>query len=53
MSRSSLNMAAFILVGFVLITAAATLAFFASPEAVRSPLPETYNSLLLEVFANR
>ncbi|CUH45378.1 hypothetical protein [Ruegeria atlantica] len=53
MSRSSLNMAGFILVGIALTTAAVSLAFFVSPEAVRSPPPDTYNSLLLEMFANR
>jgi hypothetical protein len=47
-------MAGFILVGIALTTAAVSLAFFASPEAVRSPPPpEIYNSLLLEMFANR
>ncbi|MBO9447351.1 hypothetical protein [Ruegeria sp. R14_0] len=53
MIRSTLNMAGIILAGFALTTAAVMFGFFASPEAVRPPPPEAYNSLLLQTFANR
>ena len=53
MIRSTLNMAGVFLVGFALTTAALMLGFFASPEAVRPPQPEVYNSLLLEMLVKR
>ncbi|WP_170559247.1 hypothetical protein [Ruegeria atlantica] len=53
MKRSTLNVASFCLVGFVLATAALMLAFFASPQAVRTSPPAVYNTLLLETLSTR
>ncbi|WP_160175165.1 hypothetical protein [Ruegeria halocynthiae] len=53
MQRSTLNAAVVWITGFVLFTAALMLAFFASPEAVRTTPPDLYNSLLLEQLPNR
>ncbi|WP_171123735.1 MULTISPECIES: hypothetical protein [unclassified Ruegeria] len=53
MPRSTLNFAFICLIGCTLSTGVLMLGFFASPEAVRSSPPATYNSLLLEHLAKR
>jgi len=53
MLRSALNFASLCLVGFALLSAALVLAFFASPEAVRTSPPASYNLLLLERLSNQ
>ncbi|WP_170763802.1 hypothetical protein [Ruegeria lacuscaerulensis] len=53
MLRSALNFVSLCLFGFTLLTASLMLAFFASPEAVRTQPPALYDSLLLELLSNR
>lgn len=53
MLRLKLEFAITCLIGMALCAAALFLAFFASPEAVRSVPPASYNSLLLERLLDR
>ena len=48
MLRSALNIASLCLIGAALLASSLMLAFFASPEAVRTSPPAIYDSLLLE-----
>ncbi|MFY2825113.1 hypothetical protein [Ruegeria sp. MALMAid1280] len=48
MLRSALNIASLCLIGALLLVTTLTLAFFASPQSVRSSPPVTYDSLLLD-----
>lgn len=52
MLRSTINIAGLFLIGAALLILALMLAFFASPEAVRSPPPVTNDSLLLKQLSN-
>lgn len=53
MLRLRLDFALTCLIGVILCVAALALAFFASPEAVRSVPPASYNALLLERLLDR
>ncbi len=53
MLRSAFNIASLCFIGITLLTASLLLAFFASPEAVRTPPPALYDSLLLQQLTNR
>lgn len=53
MLRSALNIASLCAVGALLLVTALTVAFFASPESVRSSPPVIYNSLLLDQLFDR
>ncbi len=53
MLRSALNIASLCLIGALLLATGLTLAFFASPQSVRSSPPVTYDSLLLDQLLDR
>ncbi|WP_170332258.1 hypothetical protein [Ruegeria arenilitoris] len=53
MLRSALNIASLCLIGALLMLIALMLAFFASPESVRSSPPVMYDSLLLNQLLDR
>ncbi|MES0827750.1 hypothetical protein [Ruegeria sp. SCP11] len=52
MLRSALNVVSLCLIGAVLLIAAMMVAFFASPQSVRTSPPVSYDSLLLERISN-
>ena len=52
MLRFALNVVHLGLIGALLLAMGIALAFFASPESVRSPLPFSHDSLLLDQLSN-
>jgi hypothetical protein len=53
MLRSALNFVSLFVIGALLLIMAVTLAFFASPESVRSTPPAIYDSRLLDQLLDR
>ncbi|MCA0930131.1 hypothetical protein [Ruegeria profundi] len=53
MLRSAINAASLFLIGSLLTVAALMVAFFASPEAVRTSPPILYDSLLLDQLTQK